>query len=139
MGDLVARVGGDEFVLILPGIAQTDPLGPVAQRIIARLSEPIDYRGQSCRISASIGMTVSTLYARPRPDRLLSDADRALYASKSQGRARATACSVGSGEGGEPALPDPDRRAVLAANVGAVPRDPGRVPVPRPAANDAPS
>lgn len=114
-GDLVARVGGDEFVLILPGIAQTDPLGPVAQRIIARLSEPIDYRGQPCQISASIGMTVSTLYARPRPDRLLSDADRALYVSKSKGRARATACFPDGEQGAERPIPDPDRRAAAAA------------------------
>jgi diguanylate cyclase (GGDEF)-like protein len=137
VGDLVARVGGDEFVLILPGIAQTDPLGPVAQRIIARLSEPIEYRGQSCRISASIGMTVSTLYARPRPDRLISDADRALYVSKSLGRARATACSPDSDDGAEPSIPDPDRRAAPAATVGGVPPAPTGKVAPRPAPNGA--
>lgn len=139
VGDLVARVGGDEFVLILPGIAQTDPLGPVAQRIIARLSEPIDYRGQSCRIAASIGMTVSTLYARPRPGRLFSDADRALYVSKSQGRGRATACTPDEVEAGEPFLSDADRRKVpkvTIAPAGPSP-DPGPPVVPRQVPNGA--
>ncbi len=89
-GDFVSRVGGDEFVLIFPGLTNLEALGSIAKRIIARLNQPIDYRGQPCRISASIGMTASTLYPNPRADRMLSDADQALYRSKSQGRGRAT-------------------------------------------------
>lgn len=102
-GDIVARVGGDEFVLIFPGLAQIEAMAPIAERIIARLSEPIDYRGEPCHLSASIGMTVSSLYAKPEADRMLSDADRALYASKSGGRSRATAWSLQD-------PPQPDRR-----------------------------
>jgi diguanylate cyclase (GGDEF)-like protein len=116
-GDIVARVGGDEFVLIFPGLAQIEAMGPIADRIIARLSQPMDYRGQPCRITASIGMTVTTLYADPQADRLLSDADRALYASKSGGRGRATACSTNE-------TPPPDRRGSGAAAAGMAPVQP---------------
>ena len=88
--DLVARIGGDEFVLLLRG--QTDParLEALARRIIARLEEPIPFEGQAARISASLGFVLSTDYPHPAAERLLADADRALYASKRRGRARCT-------------------------------------------------
>ncbi len=88
--DIVARIGGDEFVVLLPGLVDMPRLDSVAQRIIQRLSQPIMFDGRACRISASIGTTVSTLYAAPDPETLLADADRALYASKHAGRSRAT-------------------------------------------------
>jgi len=89
-GDVVARVGGDEFVVLLAGVTASGALDAAACRMIARLEAPIDVDGHVCRISASIGFTSSTLYSRPRPDRLLSDADDALYRSKRGGRGRAT-------------------------------------------------
>ncbi len=89
-GDVVARVGGDEFVVLLAGVTAPRALAAAARRIIARLEQPIEAAGQTCRISASIGFTSSVLYGRPRPDRLLSDADDALYNSKRRGRGRAT-------------------------------------------------
>ncbi|OIQ76147.1 putative diguanylate cyclase YegE [mine drainage metagenome] len=92
-GDTVARVGGDEFVLIFPGLAQTERLATIAERIIQTLAQPFYFEGKACRVSASIGMNVSTQYDPPQPDRMLSDADRALYASKYGGRSRATAYS----------------------------------------------
>lgn len=87
-GDTVARVGGDEFVLVMPGLVDHDTLDGVAQRILARVEKPLDFEGNACRISASIGTTVSTDYTEPEPDRILSDADRALYAAKRAGRGR---------------------------------------------------
>ena len=88
--DLVARVGGDEFVLIFPDCTDVTLLDTIAARIIARLEEPIPFGSQQCRISASIGTTISSLYSEPDPDRMLSDADTALYQSKNAGRARHT-------------------------------------------------
>ena len=89
VSDTVARVGGDEFVVALPGLADVTQLAQIARRIIDMLTQPIDFEGAACRISASIGLTVSTYYDRPDADRMLSDADHALYASKHAGRGQA--------------------------------------------------
>lgn len=86
-GDLVARGGGDEFVLIFRGCVDLAVLEGIAWRIISRLEQPVPYGDDVCRISASIGTTLSSFYAKPMADRMLQDADRALYSSKGKGRA----------------------------------------------------
>lgn len=86
-GDMVARVGGDEFVLIFRECVDLTVLEGIAWRIISRLEEPIAYGNDLCRISASIGTTLSSFYDKPAADRMLNDADRALYSSKDNGRA----------------------------------------------------
>lgn len=91
--DLVVRVGGDEFVLVFHQMTDIAKLNEVAARIIARLEEPIYYNGKQCRISASIGTTISDYYQTPDIDRMLEDADLALYASKNRGRAQFTVYS----------------------------------------------
>jgi diguanylate cyclase (GGDEF)-like protein len=91
--DLVARVGGDEFVLIFRDCVDLAVLDGIAWRIISRLEEPIAYEGHLCRISASIGTTLSSFYRKPAADQMLNDVDRALYTSKDQGRARHTVFS----------------------------------------------
>ncbi|MEO8244992.1 MAG: GGDEF domain-containing protein [bacterium] len=87
--DTVARVGGDEFIVILPGVTDVMRLKSTASRIIAELSEPHEYDGEACRISASIGIAISTTYQTPTADRMQADADEALYASKRAGRGQA--------------------------------------------------
>ena len=87
--DTVARVGGDEFVVVFPGLTDVVRLAAIARRIIDVLTQPISFEGQTCRISASIGITVSSLYAVPLADRMQLDADEALYACKRAGRGRA--------------------------------------------------
>lgn len=86
--DTIARVGGDEFVMILEGVLDQTKLEAVAQRLIRRLEEPIPYAGKTCRISASAGTTLSTWQTYPDAATLLNQADLALYAAKRAGRAQ---------------------------------------------------
>lgn len=88
--DCVARVGGDEFVMVIPGLAEIDALRRIGERVLARLHQPILFEGVACKVSASIGITSSDCYDRADPDTMLSDADRALYASKHSGRGAVT-------------------------------------------------
>ncbi|MFN4131338.1 MAG: diguanylate cyclase domain-containing protein [Paracoccaceae bacterium] len=93
-GDLVARVGGDEFVILLPGLTDAGRLTAVAERIIAAVSKPIPFDGQSCQIGISVGLTVSSLYANVTVETILHDADTALYAAKRAGRGQVVAYGV---------------------------------------------
>lgn len=88
--DTVARVGGDEFTVVLPDVRSDDILRRVGRRIIDRLEQPIPFNGHECRISASIGTVWIESGKSPTLDELMDDADVALYASKHAGRARQT-------------------------------------------------
>ena len=88
LGDTAARVGGDEFVLLLPGMTDEAALAQVARRIIDRISQPIRHETVECRISASIGVAMSVAYPQPDAVQMSADADEALYASKRGGRGR---------------------------------------------------
>lgn len=88
--DTVARTGGDEFVLLFPGLIDIARLEEIARRIVSELERPVPFGERQCRISASIGITLSTAYDPPDPERMIADADAALYASKVAGRARHT-------------------------------------------------
>ena len=85
--DTVARVGGDEFVLLFDGLLDQTRLESVATRIIAKLETPIPFGDQMCQISASGGTVLSSDYAPPDAAGMLADADLALYTSKHKGRA----------------------------------------------------
>ena len=85
-GDVVARIGGDEFVAVFMRAADETQLAELAGRLIARLEEPVQIGDSVARISASVGVTATNLYARPELDRMIKDADAAAYASKRRGR-----------------------------------------------------
>ena len=86
--DIIARVGGDEFVMVFQGLCDHRRIEDLAQRLISQLELPMRWQGQECRISASAGTTMSTDYNHPDPARMLADADHALYAAKNAGRSR---------------------------------------------------
>jgi diguanylate cyclase (GGDEF)-like protein len=88
--DTVARVGGDEFTIVLPEVRNADLMARIGARIIARLEQPIPFNGHNCQISASIGAVWVETGAQRQMAEILADADLALYASKHGGRSRLT-------------------------------------------------
>jgi diguanylate cyclase (GGDEF)-like protein len=94
--DMVARTGGDEFIVVLHGMTHTARLSDLAHRILTAAQHAVDHEGMSIPVSVSIGITASGLYDKPDAETMLSDADRALYASKRDGRGR---YSVAQGAG----------------------------------------
>ncbi|MRU14580.1 GGDEF domain-containing protein [Roseovarius sp. A21] len=86
--DTIIRTGGDEFVLIFDGLTNRDRVAEIAGRLIARLERPIPFGEKECRVSASIGASLSCEYARVDPEQMMQDADVALYAAKDRGRGR---------------------------------------------------
>lgn len=88
--DLVARVGGDEFVILLAGVHDLPPLHRVGALILRRMSEAITFQGQPCRVAASMGAVLRQPGQMIPGEQLLARADAALYASKGAGRARLT-------------------------------------------------
>lgn len=85
--DTIARVGGDEFTILLEDLADADEAVMVAKRIHKELETPVILSGREVFITVSIGIApVSSLYEQP--DEILRDADIAMYRSKSLGKAR---------------------------------------------------
>jgi diguanylate cyclase (GGDEF)-like protein/PAS domain S-box-containing protein len=84
--DTIARVGGDEFAILLEGSRDVNDAVRVADRIHERLAEPINLGGHEVFITASIGIAVHTPEYE-RPEDLLRDADTAMYRAKASGRA----------------------------------------------------
>ncbi|WP_226951206.1 putative bifunctional diguanylate cyclase/phosphodiesterase [Rhizobium terrae] len=86
-GDFVARIGGDEFVILSKFQGSPRKLSNLAERIIKELRKPVSYEGHDCRFGASIGIACETAM-RIDPRQLLLNADIALYRAKNSGRNR---------------------------------------------------
>jgi diguanylate cyclase (GGDEF)-like protein len=85
--DLLARIGGDEFVVILPDLPDAAALEALSTRIIAQFEQPIDYEDNQCTIGASIGAVhVEFQPAITVLEDLLHRADLALCEVKNAGR-----------------------------------------------------
>ncbi len=83
--DTIARMGGDEFVIVQAAIADPADATALAQGVIDALTEPYDIDGQQAVIGVSIGISVGPGDGS-NPDKLLRNADLALYRAKSDGR-----------------------------------------------------
>jgi diguanylate cyclase (GGDEF)-like protein len=87
-GDTVARFGGDEFVVLCEDLHEATEAEIVVGRIHDALEAPVSVEGHDIVPSASIGVAVSRSSA-DSPDRLLRDADAAMYRAKAEGRGHA--------------------------------------------------
>jgi len=83
--DTIARMGGDEFIMILRGLRRVHDATIPARKIMASLEKPMQIEGHELRVTASLGISLYPTDAEDR-DTLLRHADMALYWAKSQGR-----------------------------------------------------
>ncbi len=83
--DTVARVGGDEFIIVLDSIGTDDNAAQVADKIIGVLSKPFDLKGQACHVGASIGISLFPEDSAD-PVNLVKQADEAMYLAKQNGK-----------------------------------------------------
>ncbi len=85
--EFTARVGGDEFIILCQSNEELERPIALCNAVLEALQAPIDFNGRKCRIGASIGIALA-LDAKSDPDKLLSNADLALYQSKQTGKGR---------------------------------------------------
>ena len=88
-GDLVARIGGDEFTIMLTRLESVAPTAVIAQRICDAISKPFEVGSQAVHISTSVGIALAPAHGTETGD-LLRRADAAMYLAKSHGKARWT-------------------------------------------------
>ena len=86
-GDTVARMGGDEFIVLLPQISNADYAGQVAGKIVATFEDAFMVEGHTLKITISIGIALYPEAGRDA-ENLLKNADVAMYQAKEAGRDR---------------------------------------------------
>jgi diguanylate cyclase (GGDEF)-like protein len=90
--DFVARIGGDEFIILINNIHDAADIETIANKILKKLSEPFTVTGQECFISASIGISQYP-FDGSNAEELTKNADLAMYKAKDGGKGRHCFCS----------------------------------------------
>ena len=91
--DFIARIGGDEFIIVRKANIAREELEFLADQLITELNKPVRYENDLCRFGASIGIDIGIARMRDcdaDPSRLMMNADIALYRAKQEGRGRYT-------------------------------------------------
>ena len=81
--DLIARVGGDEFCIVVSGESPGEAAETVARKLIEVSNVPLDFGGVSVKLGASIGIALPD--GTSLPDMLMRRADAAMYQAKRKG------------------------------------------------------
>lgn len=84
-GDTIVRMGGDEFIVLLPDLLRDEDVVPVAERLMGSIARPYCIQGIDLHVSASVGITLSDGHLE-QPMQLIQQADMAMYKAKQQGR-----------------------------------------------------
>jgi diguanylate cyclase (GGDEF)-like protein/PAS domain S-box-containing protein len=90
--DTLARIGGDEFVILLDPVVDSDEAITIANRLLAELAEPFQVAGHEVRVGGSIGVTIAR--RGQDPDDMLRTADSAMYRAKQDGGLRYEMCEL---------------------------------------------
>ena len=83
--DVIARIGGDEFVILLREVSDQSQVAGVARKILSAVVKPLAIHGHECRITASIGISMFPADALDE-ESLIKNADAAMYVAKEEGR-----------------------------------------------------
>ena len=86
-GDVIGRIGGDEFVVLIEEYPNPERLSMVAQKILDTVGRPVTVRGHECRVTSSVGISTYPQDGRDS-QALLRSADSAMYRAKEQGKNR---------------------------------------------------
>lgn len=90
-GDIVARYGGDEFILVGCGVRNENDAALFAKRVLDAVVEPVDLKGVLFTPSASIGVALAQS-SHKDPQDIIKDADMAMYKAKKSGKNRWSLC-----------------------------------------------
>lgn len=83
--DTVARIGGDEFLILLSNQKDQIEINHLIHRILDQLHQPMNFKGQSVQVSCSIGISIYPQHG-DNLEELLNKADRAMYSAKAKGK-----------------------------------------------------
>lgn len=84
--DTLARLGGDEFLAVLSDLADQSDARVLVERLLAAISNPVEWDGLRLQVTASVGVTFYPQDVELDADQLIRQADQAMYQAKVQGR-----------------------------------------------------